>query len=378
MIDLSQSLASLSGLTLAPSQCWGGVRLVPLLRDNCPGDLRILGIENSEELTSIAVGKGTYSSYIPHAFVASWDEEGNPAASFGAGMRNKDGERFGTSRRLSRKMAKRGPDNTLRFLPMHLAMEGFLSLHFGGPEIAWNDLSQSLLARGLSPRSESTIPGQWIAGLEQALRIFEIHEDQVGVLCFVADSFASAFVLSYPDDYRALHRTLLDDFFGDLLYQYGLLYPRSAQLQPALPDNTSGDLASLRRGLKDMRSDWSQFGQNLASSLFHRPVQSEKIYKMGAFQLQRFVTDLDSKQENHIGEAILNAKGEIEYLKTYRLSGAQTRRAYLLSVLAKHDWNLSETATFFGQSKEALMCRLSNAGFDYFFKDHIRSAYKPV
>ncbi|MEH2056818.1 MAG: hypothetical protein V7K97_11825 [Nostoc sp.] len=42
--------------------------------------------------------------------------------------------------------------------------------------------------------------------------------------------------------------------------------------------------------------------------------------------LQRFITDLNPNEENHIGEAIIRENGELEYLKTYRLSGMQTRR----------------------------------------------------
>jgi len=368
MTTTTENILSLSGLTLAPSQVWGGIRLVPVLRTDCPGDLRIMKRTYSEDTMGVSVEHGNYYSYVPHGFVVSWDDNGGPAAAFGANMATKDGKRFGDSLRLSHRMVKRGQGKTARILPLHLAMEGFLALHFGGPEIAWNDLSSTLLARGLSPRSESSVGGRWIAGLDEALRVFEVHENQVGVLCFVADSFASAFVLSHPEDYRALHRSLLDDFFGDLLYQYGLLYPSSAELLPTLSEEFRGDIASLRAGLKRMQSEWSDFGQSLAAGLFERPIQSTNVYRMGSFQLQRFVTDLDCSQENHIGETILNADGGIEYLKTYRLSAAQTRRAYLLSCLAKHGWNLSETASFFGQSKGELAHRLRKAGFGYFLK----------
>jgi hypothetical protein len=54
--------------------------------------------------------------------------------------------------------------------------------------------------------------------------VFEICDRQVGVLLFVAESLASAFVVPTPEDYRQLHTSLLEDFYGELLYQYSLLY----------------------------------------------------------------------------------------------------------------------------------------------------------
>ena len=45
-----------------------------------------------------------------------------------------------------------------------------------------------------------------------------------------------------------------------------------------------------------------------------------------------------------MGEAIVRDNGRLEYLKTYRLSAAQTRRAYLLQLLAEADWHLDTAA----------------------------------
>ena len=73
---------------------------------------------------------------------------------------------------------------------MHLAMEGFLALQFGGPDVAWSEYSQRALSFGLSPRREMAVPGEAIRGLNDALRFFEIHDDQVGALVFTADALA--------------------------------------------------------------------------------------------------------------------------------------------------------------------------------------------
>ena len=62
----------------------------------------------------------------------------------------------------------------------------------------------------------------------------------------------------------------------------------------------------------------------MADSLLGREIQSQPIQKTGLFSLQRFITDLDPHEINHIGEAIVSNSGELEYLKTYRLSANQT------------------------------------------------------
>ncbi|MGL4502725.1 MAG: ARPP-2 domain-containing protein, partial [Planktothrix sp.] len=50
---------------------------------------------------------------------------------------------------------------------------------------------------------------------------------------------------------------------------------------------------------------------------------------------------------------------------------AQTRRVYLLSQLAKHDWNLEITARELGQSKDELVLRMEKAGFGYLLKQNL-------
>lgn len=369
----------LTGLALAPAQVWGGVRLVPVIRADAPGDLRLAGRKYDESAMVVSLNgelldSGVkYISYVPHGLVVSWSDDGSPAAAFGANMATRDGKRYGSSVRVSHRMAKREDKQRLRLLPLHLAMEGFLALHFGGPDVAWSEYSQQTLSRGLSPRREYSFSGRSIIGLEDALRVFEIHERQVGVLIFVADAFASAFVVSHPDDYRQLHRTVLDDFYGELIFQYGL-YGRSGHMDVELNTDGVTTLDDLERALDAMRAEWAAFHEYMAAGVIDRPLTSTKVYRCGPFQLQRFSTALDLKGENHIGEAIARADGTIEYLKTYRLSGAQSRRAYLLSQLAEHNWNLAATASALGQSQDDLVLRLEKAGFGYLLKDHVLRA----
>ena len=370
----------LHGLEIAPSQGWGGVRLVPLLRTNVREDLRLARREYDENLSVVSLdgellGAGLkYLSYIPHGLVVSWSDDDQPAAAFGTHVFKPDGQRFGNacfSARVLHRMVKREGENRLRMLPMHLAMEGFLALYFEGPDIAWSEYSRQALAHGLSPRGETSISGWGIPGLADALRVFEIHDNQVGMLIFVADALASAFVVSHPDDYRAIHRSLIEDFYGELLWHYGRLPPTGHLSKLHMDDTRVSSMADLRRELSVMREEWASFLGFMASDLLGRSVASAPVYKAGPFMLQRFMTNLDLDRDNHIGEAMIREDGTLEYLKTYRLSAAQTRRAYLLSQLAKQNWNLDATAAALKVGLDALIQRLENAGFAYILKPEI-------
>lgn len=95
---------------------------------------------------------------------------------------------------------------------------------------------------------------------------------------------------------------------------------------------------------------------------------------MSPFRLVRFVPTLRLDDENHIGEAIVRDDGTVEYLKTYRLSDAQTRRAHLLQTLAAHGWDLTAAAAALGANKIDLCRRLDNAGFGYLLAPAVLSA----
>ena len=118
--------------------------------------------------------------------VVSWTDDGSPAATFGASLASHDGKRFGSCVRVAHRMARREDRNRLCLLALHRAMEGFLALHFGGPDVAWAEYSRQALSRGLDPRWESAVSGRAIRA-QGRLRVFEIHEAQVGVLVFVAE-----------------------------------------------------------------------------------------------------------------------------------------------------------------------------------------------
>lgn len=361
---------ALTGLRPAPAQQWGGVRLVPLLRDHIRGDLRLT--RRRVDARVVEVGDGTgYFGFMPHAFVLDWNAEGQPLVAHGAQLHAPGSRNPPRQTAVLHRMAKREDRSTLRFVPLHLAMEGFLSLHFGGPDVAWTEYSREALSRGLSPRSERSMPGLWLAGLADALRVFEIHEGQVGVLLFVADALASAFVVPHPDDYRALHRSLLADFYGELLYQYGLLHHSVQRIDLRLDAANIRSLADLRAAVQRGRDEWHEHTALLTTGLLERETHWQRVYQAGPFRLRRFIGDLVPDRESHIGEAIVRSTGELEYLKTFRLSAAQIRRAYLLGKLAAHDWHLGRAAEALGDTYQGLLVRLRNAGFGHLLKPHI-------
>jgi hypothetical protein len=371
----------LHGLDLAPAQVSGNIRLVPLLRRDPRGDLRLARRRYDEPVGIVSLegdllGRGVkYASFVPHGLVASWSSDGSAVANMGASLgKARDGKPFGRCVRVLHRMARREDDRTLRFLPLHLAMEGFLALCFGGPEIAWSEYSRRAIAHGLSPRTERSVRGAALPGFEDALRVFEIHDRQVGVLVFVADALASAFVLPHPEDYRALHPSLIEDFYGELLHRYGWLYPDVAPAAASIDAAEVHSLADLREALAGMRRDWADFAALLAAGAIGRAVRAETVYTMSPFRLLRFVPTLRLDDENHIGEAIVRDDGTVEYLETYRLSDAQTRRAFLLQTLAAHGWDLAAAAAALSTTKIELCRRLDNAGFGYLLAPAVLSA----
>lgn len=382
------STLRLNGLRPASPQQHGGIRLIPLLRDTIRGDLRLSRRRYKDSLAAVALDSEIdqpglrYMAYVPHGLVMSWSDDGEPVTAFGTQLcedAETDGKKLGRGPltvRLLHRMVKREDDRRLRFLPLHVAMEGFLALHFGGPEIAWSEYSKQAIRHGLDPRMEYAAPGRSLAGLDDALRLFEIHEGQCGVLLLVADALAAAFVVPHPQDYRLLHYSLLEDFFGALIREYSHQYARVPGLDFELPDGDRAvtSVAGLRASLDGARRRWQEDCAIFVNGLVGRAVRAERIYQAGPFSLQRFCTSLSLDEENHIGETVLREDGTVEYLKTYRLSTQQSRRAYLLQLLAAHSWNLDAAAASQRQTRHQLVQRLSGAGFAYLLSDEVLRA----
>ncbi|TDC56291.1 hypothetical protein E1281_08035 [Actinomadura sp. KC345] len=374
----------LEGLETRPAQTWGGVRLVPLVRDEPVPHLRLHRKVHDEPVSVVEVGDGTlYTAYVPHAFVATWSENAlMPAASYGTRLLEHDGAAVlpcmpvRATRRMKR-MARRTGKDRLRFLPLHLAVEGYLALHFGGPEIAWEEWSHRAVAHGLSPRYEETYLGLQVRGLEDALRLFEIHPGQCGVLVYVADALASAFVVPHPDDYRALHPTLVEDLFGELIYMFGLLRAPAADLSAGIDDTEVRSLGDLRAAARRRRAERAAFHDDLmAGQLFDEDGSRQVVQYLNGFELSRFLPSFGLRKENHIGETITGADGRVAYMKTFRLSDAQVKRGFLLKRLAAHQWRLDAAAASLGTDEATLALRLERTGFGYLLRQDVLDHYR--
>ncbi|MFE0459290.1 hypothetical protein ACFW1A_08500 [Kitasatospora sp. NPDC058965] len=374
----------LAGLTTGPAQVWGAVRLVPLLRAEPITDLRLhRRLFPGEEFGAVSLTDGTtYTAYVPHGFVADWTGDGSPAAAYGTQLTPpKPDLPAAVSVRLPirghRRLARREGPGRLRFLPQHLALEGYLALHFGGPTTAWSEWSQRALRQGLSPRAESAYRGEEVAGLADALRVFEIHPDQCGVLLYLADALAGAFVVPHPADYRALHPSLVQDLYGDVVYHYGVLMPPVADFGARIPGPGIGSLADLRTAAESEARRWrADHDTLLAGGLLTAEYTAQRIYRMGPFTLSRLLPPLLPKHESHIGETITTADGRLAYLKTFRLSEKQIRRAHLLDRLAAHDWHLGRTAQALGVTTAQLGLRLESAGFGLLLRQDVLDGYR--
>ena len=368
----------LKGLEIAPSQVRGAIRIVPIIKHNIRYDLKLWGYQYEEPLargsiaerenchSSLLDREPEYYSYIPDGLVMSWCDDDSPVVADCTQLDFAKGKKilgslskaiFCTSKKIAR--------NRLRFLPLHLAMEGFLSMFYGRPTIAWRDYSRYSRSHGLNSLWDISYGGQIIPGLEDALRVFEIHRGQVGVILFVAEELASVFVVPTPEDYRALHTTLMQDFYGELIFQYACMYQTTYPLKVTVDDAKINNLQDLRREIEQIKTSWADFQGFMANSLLERPVKSQKVYQAGSFTLQRFLTSLDSGSLNHIGEAIVRDTGELEYLKTYRLSEIQSQRIHLLTKLTEYDWNLDATAKGLNISRNELIVRFKKTGLDY-------------
>lgn len=361
----------LGDLRCAPCQTWGAVRLAPLLGPPVE-DLRlapraleaygIVRLDGHEQRP-----KTIYAAWMPAALVLRWSPDGQPVADPSGWVGEPDHKLKGCVLDLHR-LVKREDDHQLRFLPLHLAVDGLLSLHFGGPDIAWRCWSQRAIRTGLSPRAESFLGGRDVPDLGDALRHFEIHRGQRGVLVFVGDSLASAFVTPHPDDYRALHDSVVEDLFAETLLWHGRYNPDVPQLGVRLEETGVHSLDDLRAALTRAVEGWASFRvEGMAAGLLGRTVRAERVRSFGRFQMSRFLTGLDASAEQHVGECILDEQGRLLYLKSARLEPEQIARAAALDHLARHDWRLDRAAADKGTTEAGLRVQLTKLGLGWMF-----------
>lgn len=147
------------------------------------------------------------------------------------------------------------------------------------------------------------------------------------------------------------------------------------QPRARLDDTRVTSVADLRAQLAHARADWAALHTLMAGGLLAAErLTVTPVQRMGRFTLSRFLPALNPDTENHLGETITDEAGQLAYLKTFRLSAAQTRRGHLLSQLAAHDWELDTTATALGTDRQGLTLRLDRAGFGHLLRPDIIDA----
>jgi hypothetical protein len=363
-----------TGLRATPSQVVGAVRLVPLVRDEPIEALHLYTLPYAADLTTVRLDERThYTAYVPHALVVELPGRKQAHASLGTQLVRPRAKPEGVFRvQVLDRLARKESPGRLRLLPQHLALDAYLSVGFSGPNVPWPEFSQQVLSHGLSPRSERVYQGSDVQGLADALRMFELQPGQVGVLVFVGDAFGSAFVAPRPEDYRRLHRTLLQSLYGELLVQYAVLQPEVAALWQPLDPAAIDSLDALALAMDGVRREWSAFAGLMASGLLDVELDAQTLHRLGGFRLLRFLPSFHPHADNHVGEAIVDAEGRLAYLQTFRLSAAQARRGGLLATLVAEDWNLDECARALETTRSELMARLRNNGLEHLLKVHLR------
>lgn len=381
-MPLSKVLGLSSFLT-APPQSFGAMTLIPVLRKDPSSDLRIktlLGAQQ-EEAPKEEGGKSARYAYVPHGLIIDWTEDGSPVVAFGTQIfleGESSARKAPEMRAVNLVHAHVGgrAQNNPRFAPMELTMEGFVSFLFGANRETWREYAEEILQGEVIPRWEWSTRGRPHPALEDAFRAFEIHEEQTGILLFIEEEFASAFITPHPEDYRVLHHTLLEDVYGGALVRFGRRLSTSDAFSIEAPGETIRSLEQMRISLKSAKARWSVLRNQAPHKSFERQVFLGASEKVGPFTRRSFMSALSMQTEGVLGEVIQRDSGRVEYVKTYRLSKGEAQRTYFVESLARNNWNLKATASSLGISEAQLASRLQRAGFSYLLKDKVLNSLR--
>lgn len=333
----------LSGVQFGPCQVWKNVRLVPLLRKEVTSNLKMTKIEYEESYSKVVVNdKTSYQSYIPFGVIASWGED-ETAKLFDKSLLSKKKLKSASDHhfRLIGKVDKK----RVRILPFHMAMEAFLSTAFKGPEVRKKEFTNEFNRFGLQCRGEVSWKSDWLNYVNDSLGYFEILENQCGLMIYISDSLASCYLQPNPEDYRKLHYSFLMDCYSDLMWHYSNVEYDVQKLTFSMNKEKVKGVKSLRKEFDRAVNKLSELTEGLAVGLIERDIFSHEVYKLGGNKLNRFRTDFfEGRSEDHIGEYIEDSKGNVQYLKTYRLGIDQLRRGKFLQSLEQNDWDISACA----------------------------------
>ena len=352
---------------LLPAQISSGIRIVPIINDNFTKDLRLC-VENYNSFAKVENSDNTiYSAYIPHGFILNYDKDNNISYTKETVILNSLSEKNinkYTNTMIIDKMVKKQDKDKIRFLPLHLAMDSFMSEYFKGFDIKWEEYSRKGTKFGLSPRSEKSIFSNQVIGLENALRVFELHKNQVGVILFVGDSLASVFIVPNPYDYKYLHYSLIKDFYGEIIYFNSLYVNQVKPFEVKFNEKNINKISDFKIELDRIKKELGSFYSEMSNNIIKREVSYKKIYKFKKYSMEYFVTnEIEKYDEHYIGEAIFDENENINYMKLFRLSNEQVKRFSLLKLLDDNLWNLEQTAKSKNTTKENIILQIDKLGF---------------
>ena len=351
----------LSSLTAAPVQYFGEIAIVPLLRKESHDDLRLSRNKPNDTKDSFAL--------FPHGMIFSNQGERSAQVVFGTQLLKWDAlEALRCSTLKTRDDYHVG--SRPRFLPLDLSTEGFTEYHFGAPPVAWEDYASLVGAKKLLPIQEWAQVRDSTPDIDECLRSFELHQEQSGLLIFIQSELALAMVLPNHQDYRALHPSILEDLCRGMFGFYGR-FP-SKLVAPTLPDEKSiTSLEGLRASVKRLKAQWATSHSTFHGGVLELPLTFSAPRATGPFRYKRFSSQLLQTRENILGEAIHRDSGRLEFLMTYKLTRAETRRTYVIECFSKANWEPRAAAASMGISLEEFYDRMRHTGLNYLLEPKV-------
>lgn len=258
-------------------------------------------------------------------------------------------------------ISRRDGGDGVRLLPLHLTLEGLLYATLGLPPETWSRYAES--SRALAERNPRAPRG---AALDAALRTFEPHPEQCGILLYAADTLVFALVAPCPDDYERVHQSVVADLLAGTFEFYARQHPESVngpRFRAELPGAAVRTLDDLRRAIALSRRGSFAAERALADGLVNTEPVVRSSETAGDWAVRRFTSALVPKSQNFIGEAIVGPRGAPAWLTLHRLSDGYTRRAWALASLATAEWNLARLAREWRGTPAEAETQLREAGF---------------
>ena len=328
---------ALHGLIALPSQAFGPLQLVPLVRRSAVDDLPLAALPLARDADDDGV------TLLPHGVVTGFDE-GAPRVAFGTQLARRGAKmRAPVTSLLTFPIGRRDVGGRARMMPMHLALEGALLQVLGVNPDGWTRFSRDRRATGAARPQSGAV--RTVA--ESALRTFEVDAHQSGMLLYAADTLLTAFVAPSPAVYLALHRAFVGDLLGGTMQYLLTRDPARVAERPfraEIPGRAVRTLDDLREALALASRPWATAQEALDHGVLPSPAVPRASDAMKRFTLRRFTTSFARGAGNGLGEVVHRDDGAIAWLAFHRLSDAQAKRAYLLAQLAVCGWSLANFA----------------------------------